>query len=276
MPLPMLRSLLFVPGSRPDRFEKAANAGSDIICIDLEDAVMPADKAQARASVVKYLATNNNVVVRINHILTATGIDDLTALINAENSPMAIMLPKTSCPTEIDQAVAIIGTKNIEIIALLESVAGVNNSQLIAACDQVSALMFGGADYSAEIGAEFSYEPLLLARSQLVQAKAVKAIQLIDVPHIDIKQLDDLQHETAKVKALGFTAKAAIHPCQLDAIHQEFTPSELEVHNAEEIVSQIDNEDAGVLVINGRMIDRPIILAAKRTIALAQAASKNL
>ncbi|TRX55067.1 HpcH/HpaI aldolase/citrate lyase family protein [Thalassomonas sp. M1454] len=276
MSLPIIRSLLFVPGSRPERFAKAAGAGADIICIDLEDAVLPADKATARQAVVNYLKDNNKLVVRINHIASSDGIDDLTAMLNAENTPLAIMLPKTASADEIELVVSKIANTEIKIIALLESVAGVQNAAAIAlADDRVEALMFGGADYSAEIGAEFSYEPLLLARSQLVQAKAAKSIQLIDVPHIDIKNIDELSQETSKVKALGFTGKAAIHPIQLDAIHQAFSPTNEEIEQAQSILASVTSIDAGVVVVNGRMIDRPIIVAAQRTMALANVATNK-
>lgn len=277
MSLPIIRSLLFVPGSRPERFAKAANAGADIICIDLEDAVMPEHKYSARQAVVDYLAENNQLVVRVNHIASVDGVADIAAMVSAKNPPLAIMLPKTASAAEIESVVSKIANTEIKIIALLESVAGVQNAAAIALADErVEALMFGGADYSAEIGAEFSYEPLLLARSQLVQAKAAKAIQLIDVPHIDIKNINELSQETARIKALGFTGKAAIHPVQLDAIHQAFSPTNEELSQAQAILANVSSVDAGVVVVNGRMIDRPIILAAQRTIALASVATNKI
>jgi citrate lyase subunit beta/citryl-CoA lyase/(S)-citramalyl-CoA lyase len=130
--------------------------------------------------------------------------------------------------------------------------------------------MFGGADMSAELGCEFSYEPLLHVRSQLVFAAAKAKVGLIDVPYVNIKDEAGMTEETNKVKALGFTAKAAIHPCQIDAIHQAFRPTPAQVEYAQNVMAALDSPDAGVVVVNGRMVDRPIILASQRILALAE------
>ncbi|QBY04583.1 CoA ester lyase [Thalassotalea sp. HSM 43] len=274
--LPLLRSLLFVPGSRADRFSKAHGAGADAICIDLEDAVLPSDKGLARQAVIDYLnngARVSDVVIRVNHLLSDTGVADIKAIVANNRHPAAIMLPKTANSEEVAVADELLSGTGIALIGLLETVSGVQNAAAIAcASERVEALMFGGADYSAEIGCAFGYQPLLLARMQLCQAKAAKAIQLIDVPHINMQDLEQCYQETMQVKDLGFTAKSAIHPKQLDAIHNAFTPSKEEISDAKAIVDAVTSDDAGVLVVNGRMIDRPIILSAKRTMALAKAA----
>lgn len=271
----VLRSLLFVPGSRPERFGKAVSAGADMVCIDLEDAVLPSDKSQARADVVEFIKDsanrkNNVVCVRINPLDTELGHEDLAQL--AAVNPDFIMLAKCASAEQIKQANDLLEKQSTKLIGLIETIEGLENASEIAqASDRVAALMFGGADMSAELRCEFSYEPLLFARSQLVQAAAKAKIHLLDVPFIDIKNNDGLLAETAKIKALGFTAKAAIHPCQIKAIHTAFAPSEEEVAFAKSVLSAVDSEDAGVVVVNGKMIDRPVILSCKRIMELAQA-----
>jgi citrate lyase beta subunit len=270
----LLRSLLFVPGSRPDRFDKALAAGADLICIDLEDAVLPANKTQARQDVVDYISNGNvGICVRINPLSTDLGQEDLKALAMVE--PDFIMLAKCSGKHEIEQSEHILHGTDIKLIGLIETVEGLENAKQIAKCHRISSLMFGGADMSAELRCDFSFEPLLFVRSQLVMAAASADIGLIDVPYIDLKNPDGLSTEVHKVKALGFTAKAAIHPNQVTLIHQAFMPTEQQISYAQAVLDAVDSPDAGVVVVNGRMIDRPIILASQRIISLVNAANKS-
>ena len=262
---------MFVPGSRPDRFEKAAAAGADLICIDLEDAVLPSDKDSARQAVVEFVKNNDlPVCVRVNPVDTMTGKADLSAL--ADVKPAFVMLAKCASAEQVTVADQILG-KQSQIIGLIETPQGLDNATDIGlASERLIALMFGGADMSAELGCDFAYEPLLFVRSQLVFAAAKAGVDLIDVPFVDIKNEAGLAEETKKIKALGFTAKAAIHPCQLAGIHQAFTPTQDQIARAQAVVDAVDGPDAGVVVVNGRMVDRPIILAAQRTLALAEKA----
>lgn len=266
----VLRSLLFVPGSRPDRFAKAKNAGADLICIDLEDAVLPQDKQTARDAVVAFVKENQDVCVRVNPVSTELGIEDLNAL--AQVNPAYVMLAKCADAQEVTTAAEILSACDSKLIGLIETPQGVENAyQAATASDKVSALMFGGADMSAELRCDFSYEPLLFVRSQLVFAAAKAGVDLIDVPYINIKDEQGLTDETNKVKALGYTGKAAIHPCQIAGIHAAFNPSEQQVEYAQQVMDAVDGPDAGVIVVNGRMIDRPIILASQRILELAKA-----
>lgn len=270
----LIRSLLFVPGSKSERFDKALNAGADLICIDLEDAVLPSDKTSARASVVDYLkAVQSPVCVRMNPLSTELGQADLQALVEAQ--PAFVMLAKCESSIEVQKVASVLC--DTEIIGLIETPTGLAKAKDIAsASEQVTALMFGGADMSAELGCDFAYEPLLFVRSQLVLACASAKVELIDVPFINIKDESGLIQETQKIKALGFTAKAAIHPCQIAGIHQAFSPSSQQISHAKQVLEAVDGvEDAGVIVVNGRMIDRPIILASKRILALAEANEKT-
>ena len=268
---PLIRSLLFVPGSMSDRFSKADNAGADLICIDLEDAVLPEDKDSARLSALHYIKNNNsNICIRINPIDSWLGQQDLVAITKA--SPAYVMLAKCRSFEHVSMAAKALGPKT-KIIALIETLDGLEQAyQIATGSDKVVALMFGGADISASLRCEYSYQPLLLARSQLVMAAAKANIDVIDAPYIDIKNKTGLIEETQNVRNLGFTGKAAIHPEQIPSIHQSFIPSNDQVAFAESVMNAVDGPDAGVVVVNGKMVDRPIILASQRTLALAQVA----
>ncbi len=270
----MLRSLLFVPGSRPERFEKALNSGADMICIDLEDAVLPRDKVLARQAVVSFIKQHPGICVRINPTSTDTGMQDLAAL--SANKPAAVMLAKCDNVEDVELAQQLLGCAQTTIIPLIETINGLENAaEIAAASGAVKAMMLGGADMAAELGCEFSYEPLLYVRSQLVVAAAKAGVSLIDVPFVDIKDQTGLDQETRKVRALGFAAKAAIHPNQIPTIHQAFMPTEAQIEYAQAVMEAVDSPDAGVVVVKGRMVDRPIILASQRVLALAEMVNKN-
>tara|TARA_R110000744_G_scaffold74005_6_gene147988 strand:- start:875 stop:1705 length:831 start_codon:yes stop_codon:yes gene_type:complete len=272
----ILRSLLFVPGSRPERFEKALGAGADLVCIDLEDAVLPDDKDSARDAVLACVQKTPTLCVRINPVGTQTGEKDLKAFANAPIAPDAVMLAKCESAEDVQQAQRVIGKGNTRFIPLIETLEGLENAyQIASASDQVEHIMFGGADMAAELRCEFSYQPLLFVRSQLVIAAAKANVGLIDVPYVDIKNEAALMDETNQVKALGFSAKAAIHPCQINVIHQAFMPSAEQVAYAQQVMAAVDGPDAGVVVVNNKMVDRPIILACQRTLALVKNASSN-
>lgn len=272
----ILRSLLFVPGSRPERFEKALAAGADLVCIDLEDAVLPQDKDTARKAVLACVQATKKLCVRINPVNTPEGEKDLQSFANQQCAPDVVMLAKCESAADVLHAKQVINQENVKFIPLIETITGLENAyQIASACEQVENIMFGGADMAAELRCEFSYEPLLFVRSQLVFAAAKANVGLIDVPFVDIKNEAGLLDETGKVKALGFSGKAAIHPGQIAAIHQTFMPSEEQIAYAKSVMAVVDGPDAGVVVVNSRMVDRPIILACQRILALVKNTSSN-
>ena len=273
---PILRSLLFVPGARPERFTKALGSGADLVCIDLEDAVLPSDKGTARAAVLAFLKQTTKLCVRINPVHSPDGERDLLAFAHSDYAPDVVMLAKCETADDVLYAQQVINKPSTQFIPLIETLTGVEQAHKIAsASEQVHHIMFGGADMASELRCEFDYQPLLFVRSQLVFAAAKADVGLIDVPYIDIKNEAGLVEETAKVKALGFSAKAAIHPCQINAIHQTFMPSDEQVAYAKAVMSALNNADAGVVVVNNKMVDRPIILACQRILALVENSSSN-
>jgi len=276
------RSLLFVPGSRPERFSKAMGAGADMVCIDLEDAVLPHEKDSARSAVADYCRQLSvaermaELVVRCNCVSDANGLEDLRVLVSAELTPDLIMLPKVESAEDILKAADILKGTEIGLIALIESPLGILNAQVIAGADErLEALMFGGADFAAELRCEMTWEPLYHARAHLALVAAAAQQELIDVPFLDLEDEAGLSRETARVKAMGFTAKAAIHPRQVAAINAEYTPSEMEVSAARRVVEEFEKSLGGALLINGKLVDRPIVLSAKRCVAIAKAVEEK-
>ncbi|MEM6605179.1 MAG: CoA ester lyase [Pseudomonadota bacterium] len=261
------RSLLFVPGSRPDRFEKALAASADLICIDLEDAVSPDQKESARSATCDWLTQRDDIstaCVRINPPGTDLGSADLDALAKVPGLSL-LMIPKVTTPDQVEAVATRFPT--VRLIALIESPVGVIAAPAIAAARGVTALMFGGADFSAEMGCEMTWEPLLAARGQLALAAASCSIGLIDVPYLDVTDNAGLEQETRAVRSMGFTAKAAIHPAQVSTINAVFSPSPAQLEWARSVVDAVGGDENLIAVVNGKFIDRPVILQARHILA---------
>jgi citrate lyase beta subunit len=218
--LAFARTLLFTPADRPDRFAKAASSGADGVILDLEDAVGLPHKDAARANVLDALAAPTvgprgfTWAVRLNHVTTPAGLADLLALGAAATVPRIVVLPKTESVTEVDVAVAHLSRDGVAptVIALLESGRGLSAAEAIAAHPAVAALAFGGVDLAADLCAELSWEPMLFARSRLVQAAATAQIPAIDVPSVEIHDSAALERETRAVKCLGLPANSPFTP----------------------------------------------------------------
>ena len=272
----LVRSWLFCPATHPDRFEKAARSGADAVIVDLEDAVAPADKEVARAGALAWLATagDDGVVrcLRSNGLRTATGLRDLLALVDAGAAPDFLVLPKVESAAEIAIAAEVLAgpCATIRFLPLVETARGVGAAEAIAAVPRVAGLVLGGADLAADLGAELAWEPLLWSRSRLVQA-AAGAIAVVDVPHLALDDDAGLAHDADRVRRLGFTGKLAIHPRQVGAINAAWTPSDAEVERARRIVAA--TAGGGVAVVDGKMVDAPVVRGAERTLARAAVSS---
>ena len=267
------RSLLFVPGHRPERFAKALQSGTDLVCIDLEDAVPLAHKADARLAVQKFLSdcpesVRERLIVRVGAVASDEGRADLQALASTR-APRRVMLAGTESPDELRTAIAGIAAP-VGWIALIESAAGLLNMQAICAVPELDAVMFGGGDFAAQLGAEFAWEPLLWARSQMAVIAAAYNLPLIDVPYLDVRDAEGLLVETRRIAALGFDAKAAIHPLQIDTLHRGFVPAQQKLEEAQAIIRAFEEAQGGAVVVNGRMLDQPIVDSARRLLARAE------
>ncbi|MGN0857698.1 MAG: HpcH/HpaI aldolase/citrate lyase family protein [Stenotrophomonas sp.] len=267
------RCLLFVPGSRPERFAKAVATGADQVCIDLEDAVAPGDKETARAAVIDFLAQaqagSNEIGLRVNPVSSELGKADLAALAAAGVRPAFVMLPKVESAAELAAADAALAAIDTGFIVQIETPKGLLDArQIVAASSRVQALMFGGFDYIVALRGRAGWESFFHPRVQLATVAAEANVGCMDVPYLDIKDEAGLREETDRVIALGFTAKAAIHPAQVDTIQSRYLPTANELDYARRVVAAMADNGGGAVAVDGKLVDRPIEIAAERAIAL--------
>ncbi|WP_313494644.1 CoA ester lyase [Stenotrophomonas sp.] len=267
------RCLLFVPGSRPERYAKAVATGADQVCIDLEDAVAPGDKESARASLFAFLAelpqTRSEIGLRINPLSSALGQADLQALAASGLKPAFVMLPKVETVAELQQADAALAAIDTVFIAQIETPKGLLDARALAtAIPRLQALMFGGFDYIVALRGRASWESFFHPRVQLATIAAEAGVGCMDVPYLDIKDEAGLVEETERVIDLGFTAKAAIHPAQVDPIQNAYLPTAAEYDRAQRVVAALAASGGEAIQLDGKLVDRPIEIAAERAIAL--------
>lgn len=273
LPLPRTRSWLFTPATRPDRFAKAQASGADVVILDLEDAVAPADKAHARTTALAHLAAAAATPVpwalRINALATPAGIADLAALLAAAAAPAFLVLPKVEAAATLAMvdSVLIAAGKPTRLVALIESAPGLAAVEAMArATPRLAALMFGAADMAADLGAACRWAPLAHARGRIVTAAALGGVTAIDAPYFAVADAAGLAAEVAAAAELGYTAKAAIHPGQLAVINAAFTPGAEAIAEARAIVAAAAK---GIGIYGGRMIDEAMARQARRVLVAA-------
>lgn len=267
----MQRSLLFVPGNRPDRFEKACGSAADLVCIDLEDAVAPQDKNSARETVIEFLSgtAHDHVSLRINAADSDYYSGDVKALAKANLVLPFVMMPKVGERSDVKTLDKSLPDDCGPILALIESARGLVNCEEILSHERVSYAMYGAIDYAGDVGCGPEWENHLYARSRLVAACAAFDVALFDTPHIDVKDNDGLEQATRQSRSLGIFARAAIHPAQIDPIHRALTPTDGEIEKAQRVVAAYEASDGNVALLDGKMIEAPIIKAARRVLAWA-------
>lgn len=291
-----MRSYLFVPGDSNRKLEKAPSSGADCLLIDLEDSVSPRRKIEARAMTAAFLAGADRgegkpkLIVRINALDSGYAEADLDAVVGAK--PDGILLPKAEGPSAIQHLSALIAVREAEndipegrlrINALAaETAAGVLNlNGYRGASARLEALSWGGEDLAADLGAarnrgdDGHYTDVFrLARSMTLLAAAAAQIMAIDTVFTDFRDMEGLERECLAAERDGFSGKLAIHPAQVEVINRVFTPSEEAVHRARRIVELFEGagEDAGVMSLEGQMIDRPHLRQAERILKRAAAA----
>ncbi|GHF55944.1 citrate lyase subunit beta/citryl-CoA lyase [Amycolatopsis bartoniae] len=265
-PLTQARSLLFVPGHRPDRFAKAANSGADDIVLDIEDAVAPQEKPLARENIGRWFASGGTGVVRINGYGTPWYDDDVAML---SDHRCAVMLPKTSGAAEIADLLDRLPAGS-GVLPLLETSAGVLNAREVCAAPGVVRAVFGNADLAREIGIDLADQPALaFARSQVVLASAAAGAPApIDGVTVALEDLDLLRSDAAHAVEFGFTGKLCLHPRQVPVVNAAFSPSAEEVQWAREIVAASGN--GSVTARDGHVVGKPIVDRARRVLAVAR------
>ena len=259
-------SYLFVPATRPERFDKALAAGADRVIIDLEDAVAPDDKNSARAALAAWLSKDKPVAVRINSADTDWFPDDLSLC--AQNGVAEIILPKAGDVAEVKKVVAA-GARSVKL--LIESAQGIQQIDQLAQQERVTRLIFGSIDFCVDMGIEGDDRELDYFRSKIVLASRIAEL----APPVDgvTTSIDDtriLEADTLRGKRFGFGAKLCIHPKQVAAVNAAYRPSADELAWARRVIEAAGSAGGAAVQVDGRMVDKPVLIRAERLLAHVQ------
>mgnify|MGYP001817925457 FL=1 len=269
----MRRSLLFVPADRPERVAKAANLDTDVVILELEDGVSPENKIQARKNARNLLAEIDfgyrETAVRINRISNQYGLSDMLAIADWPCKPELMILPKVESAAEVQLYDELMYSSDIssQLLILIESRRGIINApEIAAACRRIAGITFGIVDLAAELGCGLSWEVMAGRRSALVDAAGFAGVPIYDAPDINIKDKEGFKEECARGRAFGFSGKLCIHPSQLDTVNRAFSPTGKEIAQALKIVEAAEISGSGALVIDGQMVDAPVIKSARQVV----------
>lgn len=259
-------SYLFVPATRPERFDKALAAGADRVIIDLEDAVAPQDKHTARAALAAWLTKDKSVAIRINSADTEWFADDLALC--ARDGVAEIILPKAGDIADVKRVVAA-GAKSVKL--LIESALGIKNIDQLAQQERVTRLIFGSIDFCVDMGIDADDRELDYFRSHIVLASRLAEL----APPVDgvTTAIDDvtvLQADTLRGKRFGFGAKLCIHPKQVAAVNAAYRPTEDELAWAHRVMDAAGSAGGAAVQVDGRMVDKPVLIRAQRLLAQLQ------
>lgn len=276
---------MFVPGNNPGMMADAFIYGPDSIMLDLEDSVTMAEKDAARLLVHNALKTidygNTEMVVRINPLNTPYGKKDVEAVVKA--GVHVIRMPKTETAEEVvelEREIERVETEigclgRTKIMAAIESTLGIINAYAIAtASKRMMGIALGAEDYCANLKAQRTKEgyELQYARQTIVVAARAAGIDALDTVYSNLNDMETFRNEVEYIKALGFDGKSIINPRQIEVVNEVFAPKEKEIEKARTIIAAIREAEAkgsGVISVNGKMVDRPVVIRAERTIELA-------
>ena len=288
----LFRSLLFVPGNRSDMLEKASTADTDILVPDMEDSVPDNEKSNARSLISEKLETlsgkNQSIVPRVNALDTGLTFDDIHAVVNSKTYGISVgkiesswdikEVSKILSQIESEKSVELGSTK---IIAWIESASAIVNVNSIAsASDRMLGIAFGGEDFTNDMGIQRSETGIEILYPRSVVAVAAKAagITAIDTPYVNFRDNDGLEQEIKSVLPLGFKAKFAIHPGQLQSINNLFSPSEEAIEYAKKVIEvfeEAERNGSGATSLDGKMIDVPVVKRARNLLELANRKSQS-
>jgi citrate lyase subunit beta/citryl-CoA lyase len=263
------RSYLFVPGNRPDRFEKACNAGADAVILDLEDAVLPEHKAGARETVAGWLSPGRSVHVRVNGPETEWFREDVAAV--ARPGVSGIIVPKA----ESRDPLAFVAGRlppGVSILPLVESARGIWNVMEVATGPGVHRLIFGSDDLRLDANIIGDGEELLYARSRVVLASRIAGLPApVDGVTTDIDDEKILEEHVLRARRLGFGGKLCIHPRQVAPINRGFRPTAQEVAWARGVVAAAEASGEGAIRLDGKLVDRPVVERARKLLEFVSA-----
>ncbi|MGA2489541.1 MAG: CoA ester lyase [Anaerolineales bacterium] len=284
------RALLYMPGDDRHKIEKALTLGVDCICMDMEDGVALNHKVEARRTIAATLREldfgHSEKLVRINAVGSGLETEDIQAVLPFR--PDGVVLPKVETleqiqwvSEKIEAAELAYGwpVHSIGLLAGVETPKAILNLKDIASHPRLDALIFGGEDYAASVGATRTPGALelLYARSAVVMACAAYGLQAIDIVSIDFKDLEALRQEARFGAQLGYAGKQIIHPNQVALVQEAFTPDEAAIESARRMVQAFEAHQAkgsGAFALDGRMIDMPLVKATKSVLERARAAGK--
>ena len=276
------RSFIFTPGLKPEMFPKALASGADMVCIELEDGIAPKDKEEARIKALKLFEVaqaDDGVerILRINSMRERFGIEDVLAILATDTPPPSLMMPKVKSPDEIimlDQLLTERGHKT-RLHVIIETNAGLEAAYEIANCSsRIEAMFFGGVDMAAELRCENNWQQLIYARARVVHAAASAGLDVIDVPYLNLQDLDGMCDEAQKAKNLGFAGKGSVHPKQIGLLNAIFTPSDEDIARARRIIKTFEDADTGLVVIDGKLIEKPVMREMYRIETIANKLGK--
>jgi citrate lyase subunit beta/citryl-CoA lyase len=286
------RTMMFMPGNKPKMLNHGATYGANCLILDLEDAIAVNQKDAARnlvAFALRELDFPCEIAIRPNHISTPFGWDDLKVVVPAK--PDIIRLPKVESPEEIKQVSDFIdqveakegfahGT--IKLMAAIETVKGMRQAYHIAtASSRMVGLAIGGEDYITDLQTQRTDHgmELFYGRCQLISAAREAGIQAIDTVYSNINNLEGFREEVTRIRDLGFDGKSVVHPSQIEIVNEVFTPTDDQIRHSLKVVDaakEAADKGIGVITVNGKMIDGPLITRAERVIAQALASHVNV
>jgi citrate lyase subunit beta/citryl-CoA lyase len=261
------RSYLFVPGNRPERFEKALAAGADAVILDLEDAVQPDEKPVARAAVLAAVSghASRPAWVRVNGSDTPWFNDDIAAL-SAQPGVAGIVLPKAEAREQIE-AVLAHAHPALSVLPIVETARGFANLAVLCAAPRVQRIVFGTLDFQVDLGIDGDGEELHLFRSQIVLASRLAGIGApVDGVSTTITDTDAIEADARRGRRFGFGGKLCIHPKQIDAVHRAYAWSDAERDWARRVLSAVESSNGAAVAVDGKMVDMPVILKARRIV----------
>ncbi|MBX3664405.1 MAG: CoA ester lyase [Burkholderiales bacterium] len=261
----IIRSYLFVPASKPERIEKALNAGAGAVIVDLEDAVSPSEKDQARETLRRHLQPERGVYVRINSEDTPWFERDLQLC----KSPgiTGVLLPKAENPRVIETVAAAIGSGKV-LVPLIETARGIDNARKMASTGKIQRFGFGSIDFQVDLRIDGEGEELLFFRSQIVLVSRLENLAPpVDGVTVVFDDEEVVRAETVRGRKLGFGGKLCIHPKQVSVVNGCYRPSAELVDWARKVVDAAKKSNGAAVAVDGKMVDLPVMLRAREILS---------